>query len=278
MWLENEVPELPEVESTLQGISPYLVNNTTKNCIVRAPKLRWPIPSNLKTMISGKKIKSISRRGKYILFEFATGTMIMHLGMSGHVRVFTDGAPKPQKHDHFDMIMQDGCVLRYNDPRRFGSILFTKEAINEHKLLRDIGPEPLEKEFSAKYLLSRCEKSKRPIKTLIMDSHVVPGVGNIYANESLFSANISPLATSSTLSLEQCQKLCKSIKSILKKSIKLGGTTLKDFTSADGKPGYFAQELLVYGKEDQSCPTCKTKLKGIRMSGRQTVYCPSCQK
>jgi formamidopyrimidine-DNA glycosylase len=271
------MPELPEVESTLQGIHPFLCGKITKNCIIRAEKLRWVIPKDLNSKIANKKILEIYRRGKYLVFRFSSGCMIMHLGMSGHIRIHESGAPKPEKHDHFDMIMKNGCTLRYTDPRRFGSILFTDEDPSLHKLLKDIGPEPLESEFNYKYLSSRCQKSKRPIKTLIMDSHVVPGVGNIYANESLFSAGISPLRESSKLTEQDCKNLCKSIKSILKKSIKLGGTTLKDFSSADGKPGYFAQELLVYGKEQEECPECKDELIGVRMSGRQTVYCPSCQ-
>ncbi|MBT4964067.1 MAG: bifunctional DNA-formamidopyrimidine glycosylase/DNA-(apurinic or apyrimidinic site) lyase [Francisellaceae bacterium] len=271
------MPELPEVESTLQGISPYLKGNTAKKCIIRSPKLRWPIPKNLNSLLAKQKLIDISRRGKYLLFSFTSGTMMMHLGMSGHVRIYPDGAPLPQKHDHFDLIMQNSCTLRYNDPRRFGSILFTTADPYEHKLLSKIGPEPLGAKFNAKYLISKCRHSKRPIKTFIMDSHIVPGVGNIYANESLFSAGISPLTVTSTLTIKQCQKLCKSIKSILKKSIKLGGTTLKDFTSADGKPGYFAQQLLVYGREAQNCSICEEVLLGIKMSNRQTVYCPNCQ-
>lgn len=272
------MPELPEVESTLQGIYPFLCGKITNHCIIRAKKLRWLIPEELNNKISNKKILDICRRGKYILFIFSSGSMIMHLGMSGHVRIYENNPPPPDKHDHFDMVMKNGCTLRYTDPRRFGSILFTESDPLQHKLLKNIGPEPLDKEFNYKYLLECCKKSKRPIKTLIMDSHIVPGVGNIYANESLFSAKISPTKVSLDLSKEQCQALCKSIKSILKKSIKLGGTTLKDFSSADGKPGYFAQELLVYGKEQQECPNCSDTLIGLRMSGRQTVYCPSCQK
>jgi len=271
------MPELPEVETTCRGIAPHLTGNTIYRTIVRQPRLRWPVPSKLAKTITGKRITTVERRAKYLLVTLSDdATLIIHLGMSGSLRLDDPTAPL-RKHDHIELHLSNGLCLRYCDPRRFGAWLHTSDNPLYHPLLIDLGPEPLSKSFTAKYLQTQLEKRRQPIKTLIMDSHLVVGVGNIYANEALFLARIHPLRAGQTLTADDCQRLVQQIKQILRRAIQRGGTTLRDFIGGDGKPGYFAQELLVYGRAGEPCPHCQTPLEEIRLGQRSTVFCPLCQ-
>ena len=270
------MPELPEVETTRRGIEPHLLNKTIKSVTVRHRGLRWPIPANLEKQLAGQRVNSITRRGKYILLGIKNGTVIIHLGMSGSMRCIKCSEPA-EKHDHVDFVVGKNCI-RFRDPRRFGAILFTNDDPLQHKLLKGLGPEPLDKAFNGDYLFDRSRDRKIPIKQFIMDSKVVVGVGNIYASESLFYAGINPNRAAGKISKDRYQQLAKAIKKVLRAAIKQGGTTLQDFTNSDGKPGYFAQELLVYGRAGQPCKSCSKSLKEIRLGQRSTVFCTHCQR
>lgn len=269
------MPELPEVEVCRLGITPHLINSKITNVIVRHWQLRWPIPQEI-IRLEKQTITKISRRAKYLVIETTDGNLILHLGMSGTVRI-VDNSVAVVKHDHFDLVLANGKILRLNDPRRFGAVLWTTDNLDEHDLFSQLGPEPLTTEFSADYLIAKANKRKTPIKTFLMNNHVVVGVGNIYANEALFLAGISPTRLAGDVTAKQYETLVPIIKNVLASAIKQGGTTLKDFTQADGKPGYFAQSLLVYGRAKQPCVNCETTLVEIRMSNRSTVFCPACQ-
>lgn len=270
------MPELPEVETIKRGLSPLIISQTLEKITIRQSKLRWPIESYLSKITAQQTIRHIDRRGKYLLFQFDHGTLIIHLGMSGSL-VFHTKYSLPAKHDHVDFVFNGGNILRYNDPRRFGAILWTDAPLNEHKLFSKLGPEPLSRKFNAKYLHQRAERKTIAIKKFIMDSHVVVGVGNIYANEALFSAGIHPLTAANKVSFEKISALVKTIKATLRSAIKSGGTTLKDFKNSTGKPGYFKQKLLVYGRANQACMSCSNQLEEIRIDSRSTVFCPHCQ-
>ncbi len=270
------MPELPEVETTRKGISPYCQDQTVQQVIIRQPSLRWPIPSNLPELLEQQCIRDIQRRGKYLLFQFDHGTLMVHLGMSGSLRILLQ-PEAVQKHDHVDIILTSGHSLRYHDPRRFGAILWTEEPIEEHKLIHHLGPEPLSDQFTAEYFSEKCQGKKTAIKTFIMDSKVVVGVGNIYANEALFMSGIHPKEAAGNLSEGKRSLLVSKIRFVLERSITQGGTTLKDFVGGDGKPGYFAQQLNVYGRAGQDCPECGQTLQEIRQSNRSSVFCPDCQ-
>ncbi|MGH1470410.1 MAG: bifunctional DNA-formamidopyrimidine glycosylase/DNA-(apurinic or apyrimidinic site) lyase [Cellvibrionaceae bacterium] len=271
------MPELPEVETTRRGIAPHVIDKTVRQVVVRHPQLRWPIPQHIVEDLPRKRILSIDRRGKYLLFKFKAGFLIIHLGMSGSLRII-DSAIEPGKHDHFELQLSSGKSLRLTDPRRFGAVLWTAEPLTEHKLLSHLGPEPLTDEFNAEMLFKRSRKRSVPMKTLLMDSKTVVGVGNIYANESLFLSGIRPTRPAKNMTRKQSETLVEQIKHVLDKAIKAGGTTLKDFTGGDGKPGYFQQQLFVYGREGEPCSKCDSQLKQIRIGQRSTVYCPQCQK
>lgn len=271
------MPELPEVETTCKGIAKHLMNKSVAEVIIRQPKLRWPIPANIKKLLPNEKILSIERRAKYILIGFKTGTLILHLGMSGSLRI-VKAKQAYDKHDHFDLVLKNGSCLRLHDPRRFGSVLWTQQPAAEHKLLCKLGPEPLTEAFTAKYLYTQSRKRKVNIKQFIMNSHIVVGVGNIYASESLFLAAIHPRKAAGTVSLVRYEKLVYSIKEVLTAAIKQGGTTLKDFTQSDGKPGYFQQQLNVYGRKAEPCPNCDKPISHCSLGQRATYYCTECQK
>jgi len=275
------MPELPEVETVRRGIAPYIVGRSIKDVIVRDRRLRWPVTAGLKKKCSGSNVTGVDRRGKYLLLSLSeknefNGTLLIHLGMSGRLRIIPD-QQVPKKHDHVDFIFEEGLILRYTDPRRFGAVLWVKGDPLQHKLLATLGPEPLEKSFDARYLLEKASHRKVCVKSFIMDSHIVVGVGNIYANEALFDSGIHPLRESCTLTLKDWNNLVKAIKKVLKFAIKAGGTTLRDFVSAEGKSGYFQQELSVYGRGSMPCVFCKSILKEVRVGQRSTVYCPRCQ-
>lgn len=271
------MPELPEVETTLRGIKPHLEQQEIRYITVRHSQLRWPIPADIAVKLSGQKITQLRRRGKYLLLTLSCGTLILHLGMSGRLKILQEPAPPPQKHDHVDIGFANGVLLRFTDPRRFGAILWYGGDPSQHALLKNLGPEPLERNFSGQYLWQLARSRKLPIKSFIMDAKVVVGVGNIYANEALFLAGIHPLAPAASLSLAQYHELVATIKTVLRQAIKQGGTTLKDFYNSEGKPGYFATQLTVYGREGLPCLRCKTLLQSLRIAQRSTVYCPQCQ-
>jgi len=270
------MPELPEVETTCRGIAPHIENNTITKIIVRNRNLRWPIPIGLNSKLKNKKIFSVTRRAKYLLIEAEAGTLIIHLGMSGSLRILPT-AEVVEKHDHFEIQFKDGICLRLRDPRRFGSVLFVKADPLNHKLLINLGPEPLSDEFNAALLFEKSRKRKTTIKQFIMDAKIVVGVGNIYASEALFLSKIHPKRLAGKLTKEQSKSLSKAIKNILKQAIKQGGTTLKDFTSSDGKPGYFSQKLKVYNRAGEPCLNCDKPIKQITLGQRSTFYCTHCQ-
>ncbi len=270
------MPELPEVETTRRGIEPHAQSLVVESVDVRERRLRWPVSKEVETLLPGSTVERIDRRGKYLLFRTEAGTLIVHLGMSGSLRVVT-ADEEVQKHDHVDITMASGKILRYNDPRRFGCMLFTLADPLQHELLAKLGPEPFEEEFTAAYLHKLSRKRKAAVKTFIMDSHVVVGVGNIYANEALYLAGIRPGRAAGRVSLASYEKLVAAIKQVLAAAVKQGGTTLRDFVGGDGKPGYFRQQLNVYDHGGEPCPGCGELLRETRLGQRSTVYCRNCQ-
>lgn len=271
------MPELPEVETTRRGIEPHSKNRVVTDVVVRQSKLRWPVPRGLKQKLSGHKIEKVARRAKYLLLSFDHGTLILHLGMSGSLRIIkADSAAG--KHDHFDLVFDNGKALRLTDPRRFGAVLWTPGDPDTHELLRTLGPEPLDDDFSTDYLYQRSRGRKATIKQFIMDGKIVVGVGNIYASESLYLAGINPKTAAGKVSRERLEHLVAAIKQVLTEAIKQGGTTLRDFVGGDGKPGYFAQQLKVYGREGEACPGCGGAVKQVVLGQRASYYCPHCQK
>lgn len=270
------MPELPEVETTLRGIAPHIQGRNVLSLVVRQPSLRWPIPNDLASHLAGKKLSQLSRRGKYLLLHFDSGTALIHLGMSGSLRIAQPDEPAAV-HDHFDLVFSNN-LLRYRDPRRFGCLLWTDEPIAAHPLLSHLGPEPLSNTFNGEYLFRRSRKRRVPVKQFLMDSKTVVGVGNIYANEALFLAGVKPIRKAGALTRNECEALVQNIKQVLQRAIDQGGTTLRDFVGGDGQPGYFAQKLLVYGRGGLACPSCERSLKEIRMNNRSSVYCVSCQR
>jgi len=269
------MPELPEVEVCRLGITPHVLHQQVSDVVVRHKQLRWPIPDEVQSII-GHKVLSVDRRSKYLLIKFSHGTLLVHLGMSGTIRVIDANTPVA-KHDHFDLVFVHQKALRLNDPRRFGAVLWFAEHVDEQGLLSKLGPEPLSDDFSHGYLFNKAKNRKVPIKTFLMSNPVVVGVGNIYANEALFKAGILPTTLAGTLSEIRLNKLTDIIKTVLAEAITQGGTTLKDFTQADGRPGYFAQKLQVYGRAGEKCLSCQTILEEIRQANRSSVFCPSCQ-
>jgi len=271
------MPELPEVETTRRGIAPAIEGRHIQQIIVRQPSLRWPVPASLPDLLPGQSILSVDRRAKYLLLSTGQGTLIVHLGMSGSLRILPAGQPHG-KHDHVDLIFTDRTLLRFNDPRRFGAVLWTAGPVAEHPLLKDLGPEPLTADFDGARLHALAHHRKTPVKSFIMDSHIVVGVGNIYANEALFRAGILPTRHAGKISLARYQRLAECIRRVLEEAIRQGGTTLRDFVNEAGKPGYFQQQLQVYGRAGLPCPVCGEALTEIRLSGRSTVFCGHCQR
>lgn len=272
------MPELPEVETIKSGISPHILNQKIADTIIRQHSLRWPIPKTLKKQLLNAQITNVTRRAKYILIDTdSKGSLIVHLGMSGTIKV-VDHSTELKKHDHVDILLKNNKILRYNDPRRFGALLWLDAPYDQHPIFKHLGPEPLTDAFNLEYMSQKAQKRKVPVKNFIMDNKIVVGVGNIYATESLFFAGINPLKPVNEISRSDLEKLTLEIKRILTNAIKLGGTTLKDFVQADGKPGYFKQELAAYGRAGESCRKCKQTLESIRQQGRTTVFCSNCQK
>lgn len=271
------MPELPEVETVCRGLSP-LVGKAVHQVLVRHPKLREPIPKDLHDKLLGSTLKKIDRRAKYLIFTFDKGTLIAHLGMSGCFWLFDKEPPTPTKHCHVDFVFNQQLTLRYHDPRRFGLLLYTEQPLNSHPKLMNLGPEPLSRSFTGRYLFAQTRKKNKPIKALLMDNATVVGIGNIYAQESLFLARILPNKKAMQLTELECEQLVRISRKTLKKAITQGGTTLKDFSNQDGRPGYFKQALLVYGRQGQPCLHCKNLLINQIIAGRNTVFCSQCQQ
>ncbi|WP_287596546.1 bifunctional DNA-formamidopyrimidine glycosylase/DNA-(apurinic or apyrimidinic site) lyase [Thermomonas sp.] len=275
------MPELPEVETTRRGLLPHVVGQRVAHVRLRRPDLRWPIPREVEELLPEQRIDAIRRRAKYLLLDTAAGSILLHLGMSGSLRVLPEDTPV-RAHDHVDIALESGRVLRFNDPRRFGCLLW--QAPGEvHPLLAGLGPEPLSDAFdgaafNGDYLFDLSRGRKAPVKTFLMDQSVVVGVGNIYAAEALFTAGISPLRAAGKVSRDRYAALAEAVKAILGHAIARGGTTLRDFISPDGAPGYFEQELLAYGRGGQPCPRCGRALKQASIGQRATVWCGFCQR
>jgi formamidopyrimidine-DNA glycosylase len=268
------MPELPEVETTLRAIEKFK-NQRLSNIKVHNRNLRWKVDKDLEINSKNQIIKNLRRRAKYIIFDLDKCSIILHLGMSGSLRIANNDDNYFLKHDHVEFLFENEKII-YNDPRRFGSIHLTDD-IDKHRLIDHLGPEPLSKDFNSKYLLALCSKSKTNIKTLLMNQKNVVGIGNIYASETLYLAKVNPLKDSSKLTIDDCKKVVSSSKKVLNAAIKVGGTTLKDFYSADGNPGYFKFKLNVYGREGLDCKRCKTKIAKTNINKRATYYCSSCQ-
>ncbi len=270
------MPELPEVETTRRGIAPTIVGETVRRVIVRNRHLRHPVPASLARQLPGKCINAVKRRGKYLLLETGDGTVIVHLGMSGSLRIVADTAP-PGKHDHVDIEFNNGHCLRLHDPRRFGLLLWTCADPLRHPLLRDIGMEPLTDGFSGDLLYEKSRGRRVAVKQFIMNANILAGVGNIYANEALFAAGIHPLRPAGRISRQRYHRLAHSIRQVLTAAIEQGGTTLRDFVNGEGKPGYFRQHLHVYDKGGLPCLDCSTPIRHISQGQRSTYYCGRCQ-
>jgi formamidopyrimidine-DNA glycosylase len=270
------MPELPEVETTRRGLSPHLLERRITGVTLRRPNLRWPIPPEIAALLPGERILDIRRRAKYLLLDTAPGSALLHLGMSGSLRVLPASTPV-NAHDHVDLVLDSGAVLRFTDPRRFGCLLWQPVG-STHELLQRLGPEPLASDFDGDYLFARSRGRSASIKTFLMDQSIVVGVGNIYAAESLFRAGIAPARPAGRVSRERYGRLAEAVKDILEHAIRRGGTTLRDFISPDGAPGYFEQELFVYGREGEPCRNCGRRLLDSRLGNRATAWCSNCQR
>jgi formamidopyrimidine-DNA glycosylase len=271
------MPELPEVETTLRGITPHVLGQQIRAVVVRNAQLRWPVPEALRGELPDRHIERMERRGKYLLLFAGDACLLVHLGMSGSLRI-TSAYEPILKHDHIDIHLGNDRTLRYSDPRRFGCMLWLKGDPFQHPLLKSLGPEPLSGEFTGATLFDGSRGRKVPVKAFIMDSHVVVGVGNIYANEALFMAGIRPDRAAGRIAAARYDTLADCIREILGRAIAMGGTTLRDFVGGDGKPGYFKQSLHVYGRGGQACDRCTGHLTEIRLGQRSTVYCAVCQR
>ncbi len=271
------MPELPEVETIKRGIEPHILGQTIDRLEIREHRLRWPVPRELPALLRARRIVALARRGKYILLGTDGGTLLLHLGMSGSLRV----TPKDQaisKHDHIDVLFTNGCCLRYHDPRRFGALVWTQDNPLQHPLLASLGREPLDGGFSGAYLYAAACGLKTSVKNFIMDSHIIAGVGNIYANEALYRAAIDPRRSAGQISRKRYRRLAESIRWVLIRAIELGGTTLRDFVNESGSPGYFQQTLQAYGREGLPCQRCSTLITRVRLGQRSTFYCSRCQQ
>lgn len=269
------MPELPEVETTRRGIAPLVSGHRVVQIVVRDGRLRWPVAADIDAHLRGQCLLDVDRRGKYLLFRFADGCLIVHLGMSGSLRVL-DAATPPNPHDHIDLVFDHGQALRLRDPRRFGAVIWSADAAS-HALLRDLGPEPLGPAFTADYLATRARGRRRAIKDFLMDAHTVVGVGNIYASEALFAAGIRPTRAAGRLTRREWTRVVEAIRTTLNEAIEAGGTTLRDFSQADGRPGYFRHALKVYARAGLPCLTCGRIIAARTIGQRASFYCPGCQ-
>jgi len=271
------MPELPEVETTRRGIEPLVRNKRVDRVLVHNSSLRWPVPADIDSLLTAQTVRAVGRRSKYLLINFERGTLIIHLGMTGHLRVCRSGEVK-RKHDHVELVFTDRSILRFNDSRRFGAIFWTEADPLRHERLVALGPEPLSELFSADYLFRVSRGRRIAVKPFIMDAKVVVGVGNIYASEALFRAGISPVRQAGRVSRNACARLARSVREVLVEAIDAGGTTIRDFMDSEGRPGYFKQELKVYGRGGEQCNACGSTIKLTRLGQRSTFYCVKCQK
>lgn len=271
------MPELPEVETTCRGIRPHLLNHRVTAVEVREARLRWPISPALADELPGRTVVSVDRRGKYLILDCGDASLLLHLGMSGNLRIVPADRP-PGKHDHLDLVLDSGACLRLQDPRRFGAALWVPGDPGDHPLLKQLGPEPLSDRFDGDYLYKKAQGRRVAVKNFIMNSHIVVGVGNIYANEALFHCGIHPGRAAGRISRTRYRRLSGAIKEILEQAIAQGGTTLRDFVGSDGRPGYFAQELSVYGRDGSPCPRCCRPIERRTLGSRGTFFCSRCQQ
>jgi formamidopyrimidine-DNA glycosylase len=271
------MPELPEVETTRRGVEPWLLNQRIREAVLRHRGMRWPVRADLSRLLAGHRIRRVDRRSKYLLLDCEAGWLILHLGMSGSLRI-VPAQQAPGKHDHFDLVLDSGRALRLTDPRRFGAVLWQAGEPARHKLLRGLGPEPFDAAFDADWLYRRTRGRSAAIKNVLMDSRVVCGVGNIYANEALFRAAIRPARAAGRISRSGCAGLVAAVRATLREAIDAGGSSLRDFVHADGSPGYFQQHYFVYGREGEPCRRCATPIKALRIGQRSAFYCPRCQR
>lgn len=269
------MPELPEVETTRRGLEPHVIGRRIVAVMVREPRLRWRVPEDLSAKVVGQRIIGTGRRAKYLLISLESGTLLVHLGMSGKLRVLPAGKRRIA-HDHYDLVLDSGSVLRFNDPRRFGSLHYTSGDPRQHPLLARLAPEPFDPEFDADYMWRITRRRRASIKQVLMNSRLVVGVGNIYASETLFRARIRPRRAAQSLSREEAERLAKEVRAVLSHAIKAGGTTLRDYVGADGEPGYFRQDLYVYARKE--CRACGTAIRQLTQQGRSSYYCPICQR
>ena len=270
------MPELPEVEVTRRGLAPQLAGRRISGVSVREPRLRWPVPSAV-LALAGRTVSAVRRRGKYLLVDCGDGHLILHLGMSGSLRVLDPATPL-EPHDHYDLLLESGRCLRFNDPRRFGSLHWSEGDPADHPLLAALGPEPLTSAFNADYLARRARGRRVAIKQFLMDQRVVVGVGNIYASEALYRAGVHPRRAAGRVSGARLAALVEAIRAVLGAAIRAGGTTLRDYVGADGTPGYFRQRLYVYERAGRPCRRCRTPVRHLVQGQRSTYYCPRCQR
>ncbi|MEO8156288.1 MAG: bifunctional DNA-formamidopyrimidine glycosylase/DNA-(apurinic or apyrimidinic site) lyase [Betaproteobacteria bacterium] len=271
------MPELPEVETTRRGLLPHMQGQCLRTVIVRNGALRWPVPRNLASLVAGRTVQAIERRGKYLLIDCGNGWIILHLGMSGSLQMIPSSTP-PGKHDHVDFVLASGLAARFTDPRRFGAVLWERQDPLRHALLAHLAPEPLGDAFTAGWLHARTRGRNAAIKTVLMDSHIVVGVGNIYASESLFRAGIHPGLAAGRVSLLRCEKLVFAIRETLAAAIEAGGSSLRNYVGAEGRPGNFQQTYYVYGRQREPCRICGTSIRNVRQGQRSTFFCPVCQR
>ena len=270
------MPELPEVETTRRGIRSALRGRTIARFVLREPRLRWPVDRGLASELAGQQVVDVRRRAKYLLIELERGTLLAHLGMSGSLRVLPVDAPL-LAHDHYDLVLETGRCLRFNDPRRFGSLHWVTGDPDAHPLLADLGPEPLERGFTAEYLAAKAHRRRVAIKPFLMDQRVVVGVGNIYVSEALFRSGINPRRAAGRVSRERLERLVQSVRDVLGEAIRQGGTTLRDYVNVEGTPGYFRQKLYVYERAGEPCRRCHTPIRQFTQGQRSTYHCPTCQ-
>jgi len=271
------MPELPEVETTRRGVAPHVVGRTIARLTVYDPRLRWPVPPDLAKLAKGRRIDGVDRRSKYLLFRLGTDTLLVHLGMTGSLRVYRT-PPARRTHDHVDLVLDDGTLLRYHDPRRFGAMLWLTDPASGHPLLASLGPEPFDPSFDGAYLWKALRTRTAAIKLALMDNRVVVGVGNIYANEALFRAGIRPTTSARKVSRPRIARLVDEVRAVLSEAIAKGGSTLRDYVDARGEPGYFQFAYFVYGREGEPCRVCKTPIRMRRLGARASFFCPTCQR
>ena len=271
------MPELPEVETTRRGLLPHVVGRRIRSVVVRNPNLRWPVPRDLARRLEGEEVVDVRRRGKYLVFDCHRGHLLVHLGMSGRLTLVPEGAPA-RIHDHVDLRFEGARWLRLTDPRRFGAMLWVAGKAEDHALLRGLGLEPFDAAFTGRALHEKARGRRVAVKLFLMDSRVVTGVGNIYASEALFHAGVHPMRSASRISAPRWDRIAASVRSTLERALAAGGTTLRDFASAEGHAGTFQDQRAVYGREGEPCPTCATPIRAVRQGQRSTFYCPACQR